>query len=266
MPPDDLDAKRRDIKEKAAKILTGDYFAALGVSRTAPSDDVKKAFLEAVKQWHPDRVPTGLEDLRPVFSEIFARLDMARATLADASARLDYVNRLASGAGSERMRAAPNEASFELKKADILFKKKDFVGAEEHARNAVRMAPDNADAHSFVITIQMAKPGVSKDDLRRFVAQLDELIKKNEKSERAYFVRGQLKKQLDLGAAAIADFARAAELNPQNVDAAREVRLHTMRKEKAQAEASGKSAKPRYDGGEGEGGVGGFFKKLFKRS
>lgn len=266
MPPDDLDAKRRGIKEKAAKILTGDYFAALGVSRTASSDDVKKAFLEGVKLWHPDRVPTGLEDLRPVFSEIFARLDTARSTLADASARLDYVNRLASGAGSDRMRAAtPNEASFELKKADILFKKKDLAGAEEHARNAVRMAPENADAHAFVITIQMAKPGVSKDDLRRFVAQLDELIKKNEKSERAYFVRGQLKKQLDLGAAAISDFARAAELNPQNVDAAREVRLHTMRKEKAQAEASGKSAKPKDDGGEGEGGVGGFFKKLFKR-
>ena len=266
MPPDDLDAKRRDIKEKAAKILTGDYFAALGVSRTSTSEDVKKAFLERVKQWHPDRVPTGLEDLKVVFSEVFARLDMARSTLTDASARLDYVNRLASGAGSERMRATtPNEASFELKKAELLFKKKDFAGAEEHARNAVRMAPDNADAHSFLITIQMAKPGVSKDDLRRFVAQLDDLLKKNDKSERAYFVRGQLKKQLDLVASAISDFARAAELNPQNVDAAREFRLHTMRKEKADAETGGKSAKPKGASDDGEGGVGGFFKKLFKR-
>lgn len=258
----DLEAKRRELREKATRILTGDHFAALGITRSASIDDVKKAYLDLVKVWHPDRVPAGLEDLKPAFGEVFARLDQARSTLTDASARLDYVNRLASGAPSDRMRiGSPAEAALELKKADVLLKKKDFAGSEEHARSAVRMAPENADAHAFLISIQMQKPGVSKDDLRRFVTQLDELIKKNDRCERAYFCRGQLKKLLDINA--IPDFARAAELNPNNVDAAREVRLHTMRKEKAAGEAGGKASKSK-DGGDDEG-IGGFFKKLFKR-
>jgi curved DNA-binding protein CbpA len=257
MGADDLEAKRRELRDKAAKILTGDHFAALGVSRTASVDDVKRAYIELVKVWHPDRVPAGLDDLKPAYAEVFARLDQARTTLTDASARLDYVNRLASGAPSDRMRVGSTaEASFELKKADILLKKKDFAGAEEHARTAVRMAPENADAHAFLITIQMQKPGLSKDELRRFLTQLDELIKKNDRCERAYFCRAQLKKQLDLNA--VSDFARAAELNPNNVDAAREVRLHTIRKEKAAGEVRGKAK----DDGDG---IGGFFKKLFKR-
>lgn len=264
MGADDLDAKRRELRDKAAKILTADHFAALGVSRTASIDDVKRAYIDLVKVWHPDRVPSGLDDLKPAYAEVFARLDHARSTLSDASARLDYVNRLASGAPSDRMRVGTTaEAAFELKKADLLFKKKDLAGAEEHARTAVNMAPDNVDAHAFLITIQMAKPNLSKQDLRAFVTQLDELIKKNDRSERAYFCRGQLKKQLDLQAAAISDFARAAELNPNNVDAAREVRLHTMRKEKADGQTSGKPGKSK--DGDDEGGIGGFFKKLFKR-
>lgn len=260
MPADDLEAKRRELREKATTILTGDHFTALGIGRGASVEEAKKAYLDRVKVWHPDRVPPGLDDLKPVFGGVFARLDAARSTLTDASARLDYVTRLASGGpASDRMRAAsPAEAAFELKKADVLLRKRDLAGAEEHARSAIRMAPDNPDAHAFLIGVQMAKPSLTKDDLRRLLSQLDELLKKHDRCERAYFQRGLLKKQLDMIASAVGDFARAAELNPSNVDAAREVRLHTMRKEKA-GEASGKGS------GVAEGGVGGFFKKLFKR-
>ncbi|MBS2016254.1 MAG: DnaJ domain-containing protein [Deltaproteobacteria bacterium] len=258
MPANDLEAKRHELREKATTILTGDHFAALGVGRSASAEEVKKAYLDRVKVWHPDRVPPGLDDLKPLFGEVFARLDAARSTLTDASARLDYARRLASGPPSDRMRAAsPAEAAFELKKADVLLRKRDLAGAEEHARSAIRMAPDNPDAHAFLIGVQMAKPSLTKDDLRRLLSQLDELLKKHDRCERAYFQRGLLKKQLDMTASAVGDFARAAELNPSNVDAAREVRLHTMRKEKA-GEGGGKGA-------DAEGGVGGFLKKLFKR-
>jgi hypothetical protein len=86
------------------------------------------------------------------------------------------------------------------------------------------------------------------------VADLDRLISRESKSDRAYFYRGSLRKRLDLLKEANADFARAADLNPNNVDAVREVRIYKMRQEKAPPPAPP----------DGEG-VGGFFKKLFKR-
>jgi tetratricopeptide (TPR) repeat protein len=68
--------------------------------------------------------------------------------------------------------------------------------------------------------------------------------------ERAYFYRGMLLKKVDNFNAAVKDFRKAAELNPRNTDAMREVRLHTMRGPAASA---------------AKADAGGLFGKLFKK-
>lgn len=269
MGPADVDAKRKDLREKAARLLKSDYFTALGVKRTASVDEVKKAYIEAVKAWHPDRVPPGMEDLRPIFAELFARLDQARVTLSDASLRLEYVNKLASGApsGAGIRAGSPAEAQMELRKAEVFFKKNDLVTAAKLARGALEIDPSSSDIRAFLVTIEAAKPELSLEVMRELVRKLDEIVKKDDKCERALFCRAQLKKRLDLPAEAVKDFALVAELNPRNVDAAREVRLHNMRRGSDPKIAAAKPAasKGPAAGAEEEGGAVGFFKKLFKR-
>jgi curved DNA-binding protein CbpA len=63
------------------ELLTRDHFAVLGLQRTAGPADVAKAFVEAAKKWHPDRVPRELEDLRPLVGEVFVRLDPRREVM-----------------------------------------------------------------------------------------------------------------------------------------------------------------------------------------
>ena len=87
--------------------------------------------------------------------------------------------------------------------------------------------------------------------IRELVADLDRVLKEREMQERAYFYRAQLKRRLGLEADALRDFGRASDLNPNNIEAAREVRIHKMRSASAQASAA--DDKP------------GFFAKLFKR-
>ena len=257
----DLQAKRRELQQAAEKILAADLFAVLGVSRSATVDEVRAAFVAAARSWHPDKVPPGLEDLRGEFASVFARLEQARATLSDPSLRLRYAGDLAQGkaapppgAPADRAAATNAEAALELRKAEALLKKQDTAGAESHARRAVQLAPTVADHQAFLIALQANKPDCDLERARGFVAELDRLIARDERCERAFFVRGTLQKRLGRSAEAARDFARAAELNPRNLDAAREVRLHQMRREKE----SVAKAPP-------DEGVGGFFRKLFKR-
>jgi len=270
MAETDLEARRRELRDKGAKLLVADHFAALGVTRTASTDEVKKAYIELVKAWHPDRVPAGLEDLKPLFAEVFARLDAARSTLTDPSLRLDYAGKLAKGViggGPAGFSGTAGEATLELRKAEALLKKNDVAGAEKHARRAVQLDPTNVELLAFVVTIQALDAGLSLERMRQLVAELDALVKRDDKCERAYVCRAQLRKRLDMPKEAAADFAKAAELNPRNLDAAREVRLYQMRKEKAESPDKPRPA-PKHPGAtaeDQEGGVGGFFKKLFKR-
>jgi len=83
--------------------------------------------------------------------------------------------------------------------------------------------------------------------------------------ERALFYRGMLLKRSGRSDRAIRDFKLAAELNPKNIDAVREVRLYAMRhRGKTGAPPSsprkGQSVAPK-DGGGGGGLFGKFFKK-----
>ena len=252
------DPRAKELQERAQKLLSLDYFAALGVARTSSPEDAKKAFTEAAKAWHPDRVPQGLDSIAPLFGKVFARLELARATLADPMRRSKYVLELekpAAAASADDLSTA--EATLEFLKAEVMLKKNDVVEAEKHLRRALHLTPSNAAYRVMLISVQ-AKPDCPPERLREFVAELDRLIEREPKLERAFFCRGQLRKRLHLTEPAHADFVQAAKLDPNNVEAAREVRIHNMRQDRAAPAPASKGAS--------EGGVGGFFRKLLKRS
>ena len=64
---------------------------------------------------------------------------------------------------------------------------------------------------------------------RKSIRMLDHALSLSSRCESAYFWRGMLHRRLGEGAAALLDFKHAADLNPQNIDAVREVRLANMR-------------------------------------
>ena len=249
----------RALAARAQTILGQDHFAALGLSHTATREQVHAAFVEAAKTWHPDRAPAGRDDVRALFTQVFTRLEAARATLSDPNARLAYVGELRrSGArGPGQRPGGPNraEASLEFKKGEVLFKKGDLKQAEVHLRRAVELAPEVVEHAALLLWIQ-AKPSSPPEELARIISELDGLVAQDAKSARTFFYRGQLLKRVGRAAAANSDFERAAALDPQNIDAAREVRLFAMRQ--SNPATSKPPSKP-------DGEEGGFFRKLFKR-
>jgi tetratricopeptide (TPR) repeat protein len=264
-------ALKQKILERAAAISSQDYFEMLGLERNAPPDAVQKAFFGLARVWHPDRLPAALVDVKDACSKVFTHLTEAHATLHDPERRTEYMRLLKDGGATPDDQAkihAILEAATEFQKAEIMLKRNDMAKALELARKARGLDPEQADYLAMVTWLESQQPdSVGRESTLEKIAVLDRCIALNANSERAYFWRGMLFKRLDDTPKAMKDFKKASELNPRNLDAMREVRLHNMRggaRSQSKPPPPGGSSRPSQRPPLPEKAVG-LFGKLFKK-
>jgi tetratricopeptide (TPR) repeat protein len=186
------------------------------------------------------------------------------------------------GGGSpqdQEMVARVVDAAMEFQKAEILLKKNDINGAEHLASRAVAADPEQPEYVALLVWIRAMRRG-DPPDLREgatsahfddLIKMLDDVLRKEPRYERALYYRGVLLKRSGRADKAIRDFRFAAELNPKNLDAVREVRLYEMRNRGSGAAGPQKGGPQK--GGPQKGGPqkgapeqdGGLFGKFFKR-
>ncbi len=198
-------------------------------------------------------------------ARVFAKLSEAFQVLNDPKKRADYKRLTDQGGGAssadDEKVAKVVDAAMSFQKAEILLKKNDLAGAEQLAAAAVRGDPEQPEYLVLHIWIQAQRRGdppplaegkesTHFDDLIR---TLDAVLAKEPRFERALYYRGSLLKRSGRVDRAIRDFRLAADVNPKNIDAVREVRLHEMRKR------GGKPAPGATP--EGSGLLGKFFKR-----
>jgi tetratricopeptide (TPR) repeat protein len=87
-----LEARRREIYEAHSNLLMNrNHFDVLGLPRNATEADVKAAYFQLVKRFHPDSHPQpGLEDLQGRIQVVLARLGEAYAVLGHPERRAQY--------------------------------------------------------------------------------------------------------------------------------------------------------------------------------
>jgi curved DNA-binding protein CbpA len=265
----EIAARRADIEKRAQGIDAEDYYQMLAVTPESTPEQVKSAYFALAKSWHPDRLPRELIEIKPVVARVFARFSEAYQTLIDPAKSKEYAQLIKAGGGApddQEQVARVVDAAFEFQKAEILLKKNDVAGAEQLAARAVQADPEQPEYMTLLIWIRALRRGdpaelregqtsTHFDDLIR---SLDGILAKEKEFERALYYRGVLLKRSGRMEKAIRDFRLAAQLNPKNLDAVREVRLYEMRKRAAPG-APTKEAAPK---AEQEGGL---FGKFFKR-
>jgi len=260
-------AWRDSIVKRAEVIDKEDYFVVLGVPRDCTQAALQAAYFALAKQWHPDRLPVELNDVKEIASKCFARMSEAFQTLNDIGKRNEYVKKLQETASPEEQEKVARivEAALDFQKAEVFFKKRDMVQAEHYVKKALDGDSEQAEYLALFawITAENREKAGNKD-FAEPLRQLNAAIDREPRCERAYFYRAMLYKRQGRLEVAVRDFKKAMELNPRNVDAAREVRLYEMRGGKPEPESPKSGSKDSGKPG-GKPGGGGFLGKLFKR-
>ena len=270
-------AMKMKIMERADNITSQDYFQMLGIDRDAGTEQIQKAFFALAKVWHPDRLPAALHDVKDACSKVFTYLTEANTALSDPGKRQDYLKLLKEGGATPEDQQKIQqiiEAATEFQKAEFLLKRNpNDPQAHEIVRRCVMLDDEQTDYVATLTYLDAQRPEwLSREKTMEKTYILDKCIAKSPNNERAYFYRGLLYKRAEEPSKALKDFKKAAELNPRNLDAMREVRLHNMRKESGASNTS----KPGV-GGPAQGGrpsvappaaaekLGGLFGKFFKK-
>ena len=221
------------IVDRARTIDKSNYFAMLDLARDATKEEASVSFFALVKRWHPDRLPPELFPVKEACARVFARMSEAHATLTDDDKRAQYMRLLDGGSGTPEMQDAVAkvvEAAADFQKAEVCFKRNDLTQAETLCRKALKADATQAEYHAMLAWLISLKPqNQSADRTVESIQMLDKALSMNDRCEKAYFWRGMLNKRVGKSESAYRDFRRAVDLNPHNIDAAREVRLHNMR-------------------------------------
>lgn len=148
-----LSAEESELKKRIeaahALLREQNHFQFLGVPPTAGPAEVKQAYVNLAREFHPDVIAgTALGQdgaLSKKLKALFTRLQDAHRVLASPEERRRYEDQLrvdpTAGRGREtggKVRR-PEEARVLAKKAEHLFKARDFVQAERHFKMALEL-------------------------------------------------------------------------------------------------------------------------------
>lgn len=264
LSPDQL-AFWQEVVERCRVIETQTYFQMLNVPRDSGTDVVRREYFALAKRWHPDRVTGSLAPIKPFVERVFSLFTQAHDTLSDEKKRGPYLRTVQDGGGTpeaDRKLGAIVAAAMEHQKAEVLIRRRDFEGAKTILEAAIDLNPEEADALASLAWTLFQLPN---EKTSRMIELVDRAIRVAPRHDRAHYTRGMIQRRIGNEAEAIVSFRAAADANPKNLDAVREVRLADMRSgQGGGAKRSGSSARPDVAESKGEAPAeGGFLAKLF---
>jgi curved DNA-binding protein CbpA len=203
----------------------------LGLTESTDSTRVKAAYFKLAKQFHPDTVPPEAPpELARVKAEIFAAIGEANRVLSDDGSRAKYRETLASGGQSDVDVQAVLVAEETFTKGTALVRARRFVEAVKSFDDAIAANPREGEFYAWrgyarFFTIQDKKVAMVEA-----LRDLNQSLKLNERCAPAHYFIGQLYKLTGDGATALKHFKRCVAIDPQHVNAQREIRIATGQK------------------------------------
>lgn len=260
-PSSDVAVILAEVNAAALQLKKADHFMVLGLDRTAQEDKVKAAYLQLVRKWHPDRLASatgaGVEDTRRKMELLFSAVNEAHRVLTDRTTRTAYLEDLkrremSSGSGHATGKPSPpvraEDAKMHAQMGKVFVRKQDWANAQREYKLSVGMDPGLVEYKvEYAWAFLMNNANGPEQTRRQTVADLLADAVKDTTYGDGHYRLGLVRRMLGDTAQAEACFKKAAKLDKNHAEAAKEVRLIEMREErakKAAAEATANQKEP----------------------
>jgi len=221
------------------------YFDIMGVDRSVAPSKIKKIYFKMAKVFHPDSHPDLFKgELRDRVETLFTKISEAYDVLTDTQKREAYIKQTTSKVSAEEMEKANRAvtAELEFQKAEVLLKRGAFAKAREILDQVVKLMPDEQEYRIYQAWAMYKTEGPGKAQAARQI--IEKALKGREKNKDGYFYLGMINRAEGHTEDAIKYFQKVLELDSYNIEAQRELRVLTMRKDKA-AEKGGRFGRRR---------------------
>ncbi len=230
------DPRQAELMELADQLRAREPHEVLGVERDADEGEVRAAYERLAARAHPDRFTDGSRALRALAGDVFGRVREAYEFLIDPRRRTiqEIENKKQERAERERQRSERAfRAEVECRKGEEAIVARSYETALAHFGKALELFPDEGDYHAhYGYTLHLCHPGDAA-----IVAEAMEHVKRGLKlashREKPYLYLGRLHKAVGRADDAERMFVRAAQIDPECLEALRELRLIQMRREKS---------------------------------
>ncbi len=223
----------------------GSHYEVLGIPREASGDDVRAAFMELAKVFHPDKVGRRAPKLVELAAKVFARISEANDVLGSPDSRAGYDVQLRQTRGAEADRNAVNKiltAEQQFRRAEESARRKEWDAALDALRWAIELDPDEGEFHSlrgWVMFLKQQDQGGGGDP-EAAVSLLKKGIALSPQAPSGWFYLGQVRKACGDSAEAERMFRKVIDVRPDHVEALREVRLMQLRRAKGDDTIAGR--------------------------
>jgi len=227
---------RAEVAELAENLRGKNHFEVLGVSQSSTEEELEAAYSQFARRVHPDRFQTTSLAVREMACEVMERIDLAFETLRDTRQRQQYVLEL--GMGSRRGEedqtnrcALAAESAFQ--KGQALVQRRAYESALVEFGRALEGRPQDGEYHAhygwcLYLCHQDSTPMVEEaiEHVKRGASMATD-------REQPFLFLGRLYKVVGRVVAAEKMFTRAVQIQPECVEALRELRLINLRREKS---------------------------------
>jgi curved DNA-binding protein CbpA len=221
-------ALARQVEERFAGLAGArNRFDILGLHLEASREQVKAAFLDLVKVFHPDRLPPSLADLVPAATAVFDSLREAQDYLQDDARRALHAQEMSALASGRPLRDQA-EAAEAYRAGEVALRRRDHAAAEAHFAEAYRLYPraNVLAARAWAIYMDPNR----KSDAAAARAMMVDALKEDPSCDRAHYQLGVIARVEGDTERAEKHFREALKANPRHLESSQELRLIEMRK------------------------------------
>jgi tetratricopeptide (TPR) repeat protein len=226
-----LELWRAEARDRAQRAPQQNYYEVLGLEQGCTNEDVERAYETLSKRFDPAELPAEISDAIDDAASVVEHARRAFEMLSEENTRADYDRALENGLGVRPAVRKGMLAEACYRRAESLLKRRDYAGAMCEVERALSQGGSCARYEALFGFLQHLRGGAGAGGKAHPLAlqHLDLALKQDPRCEQAHHYMAIVQKQLGNKERAIEHFQRALKLNPGNLEAAREVRLHNLR-------------------------------------